>query len=83
MQRVREEFDADRNEETYEATTYQTDVNRVGVNCSYCNRSYFVSEDVAASINRAVNEGLDNPFVCPDCEEEFGDLERAGGQPAD
>lgn len=79
MQRVREEFDADRNDDQFGATAHQTDMNRVGVNCSYCNKSYFVSDDVAEAINRAVNEGLDNPFVCPDCEQEYAEMERAGG----
>lgn len=80
MQRVREEFDADRSEERFGATAHPTETNSIGVNCSYCNGSFFVSEDVAKNINRAVNEGLDNPFVCPDCEQEYADLERAGGQ---
>ena len=79
MQRVREEFDADRREEKFEATSYPTDLNSFEVNCSYCNGAYFVSSDIAESINRAVTEGLDNPFVCPDCEEEHAELERAVG----
>jgi uncharacterized protein with PIN domain len=78
MERIREEFDADRNEDFNAATTYKTETNRFELNCSLCNGAYFVNEEVSEQVARAVEKGLDNPFVCPDCRQEYEELAASG-----
>ena len=59
-------------------TRYRTFVNRFAVRCGMCGGRYFVNESVHAAIITAAREGLDNPFQCADCEEEYDELAREG-----
>lgn len=78
MERIREEFDADRIEGFDAATTNPTETNRFEINCSLCNGAYFVNEEVKDQVARAVEKGLDNPFVCIDCRQEYEELAASG-----
>jgi hypothetical protein len=42
-----------------------------------CGGIYYVDEETAGRIGTAVEKGLDNPFVCEECEQEYE--ERAHG----
>jgi hypothetical protein len=74
MPRLRNELDADRFAEIGEPTQFQTEINRYEANCGVCGGKYFVDEETLAGINRAAEYGTDNPFTCPECEQDFNDL---------
>jgi hypothetical protein len=59
-------------------TSYGTYVNRFAARCGMCGGQYFVNESVSAAIHTAAEVGLDNPFMCPDCEEEYDELAYEG-----
>ena len=55
-------------------TSYETPANRFEVRCGMCGDLYYVNEAVLAAIDTAVAAGLDNPFMCDDCQEESDEL---------
>ena len=59
-------------------TRYKTFVNGFAARCGMCGDQYFVNESLHAAIITAAREGLDNPFKCADCEEEYDDLAYEG-----
>ncbi len=71
--RVRSEFDADLAKE-YSATENLTDSNRFKLACSMCGRFLYVDKATLEYYRRAIEEDLDNRFVCADCETEADDL---------
>jgi hypothetical protein len=73
--RIREEFDADRHDADG-PTEYETETNRFELPCSICDRTMFVDEATFDGLRRAIEEDLDNRFVCPDCQFEYE--ERSG-----
>lgn len=73
--RIREEFDADRHE--WEVPTeYETEVNRFELPCSICDRTLFVDDATFSAFRRAIEEDLDNRFVCPDCQSDQDERSR-------
>lgn len=71
MERIREEFDADRSEEFAKESKIRTDLQDHAVPCSLCFATFYVDKETADHISRAVEAGLDNPFVCSECSEEY------------
>lgn len=78
MQATRAQFDANQTEDRGTYTEYPTDENQYNVNCGICNQSLYVDKQQYESVVRAIEEGLDNPFVCDDCREEYAELEHQG-----
>jgi hypothetical protein len=56
------------------ATRYITLVNCCEARCGMCGGRYFVNESVLAAILTSAEAGLDNPFRCAACEEEYDEL---------
>jgi hypothetical protein len=77
MMRIREEFDADRDTRE-KATSFPSGDHQFPMICSMCDRTVYVSKEFSEKITRAIKEGLDNPYVCEECEREFGELEHLG-----
>jgi hypothetical protein len=59
-------------------TKYPTGANTREVRCGMCGDLYHVDASTFDQINAAVQQGLDNPFRCQDCEEEYDDLAYEG-----
>jgi hypothetical protein len=55
-------------------TSYQTPVNAFSARCGMCGAIRFVDEATLRAICVAAEMGLDNPFKCTDCEEEYDEL---------
>ncbi len=59
-------------------TTYETVENRHVLRCGMCGEIYFVDSETLDGVNEAVQSGLDNPFLCEDCQEEYDELAYEG-----
>jgi formylmethanofuran dehydrogenase subunit E len=44
------------------------------IRCDSCGELFYVDDLTFESINRAIREGLDNPFICPNCEQAYEEL---------
>ncbi len=44
------------------------------VRCGMCGRIIYVKEETLNFVSEAISAGLDNPFRCEHCEEEYDDL---------
>ena len=78
MQSIREQFDADRNYARGNYTKFPTALNHFNLYCSNCHESFYVDKDFFEQTMLAIEEGLDNPFVCDECQEEYAELEHQG-----
>ena len=56
------------------ATTIMTDENQHEVRCGMCAREIYVDDDAYRFYSEALLSGLDNPFRCEVCSEEYDDL---------
>ena len=56
------------------ATSIMTDENQHEVRCGVCARELYVDEDAHRVYSEALMSGLDNPFRCEVCSEEYDDL---------
>jgi hypothetical protein len=59
-------------------TTFRTAENQHELRCGMCGEIYFVDSVTLDSVNTAVAQGLDNPFRCEDCEEEYDEAAYEG-----
>lgn len=59
-------------------TSFKTERNDHEVRCGMCARAVFVNEDTYRFVSEAINSGLDNPFRCAVCDEEYDDLAYEG-----
>jgi hypothetical protein len=65
----------DQNQQTrVPATSVMTDDNQHEVRCGMCARELYVDEDGYHHYSEALISGLDNPFRCEVCSEEYDDL---------
>ena len=55
-------------------TSYMTERNEREVSCGMCARTVFVDEETYRSGSDEIKAGLDNPFRCEICEEDYDDL---------
>ena len=56
------------------ATPFPTDTNLHEVRCGMCARELFVDDEGYGLYMEAITSGLDNPFRCEVCNEEYDDL---------
>jgi hypothetical protein len=69
--RLKEEIDADLTEDYGNISDYKTAQNQFEINCSVCFKTFFTDKQTYESISRAVEQGLDNPFLCFECQQEY------------
>ena len=55
-------------------TSFMTERNEIEVRCGICARTVYVDEETYRFVSEARESGLDNPFRCEVCEEEYDDL---------
>lgn len=60
------------------AGSTMTDENQHEVRCGMCARELYVNEDAYEFYTEALVSGLDNPFRCEVCSEEYDDLAYEG-----
>ena len=60
------------------ATSTMTDDKQHEVRCGMCARELYVGEDNYRFYSEAIISGLDNPFRCEVCSEEYDDLAYEG-----
>lgn len=60
------------------ATSVMTDEEQYEVRCGMCARELYVDEDTYGLYSEALMSGLDNPFRCEVCSEEYDDLAYEG-----
>ena len=63
---------------TIPATSVMTDERQHEVRCGMCARELYVDEGAYRSYAEALLSGLDNPFRCEVCAEEYDDLAYEG-----
>ena len=67
MQGIKEEFDADRKENYVSITDFITEQNKYEFSCGKCGKIFYADKPTFENINRAVEQGLDNSFLCENC----------------
>ena len=70
----------DQNHENFIApvSSIMTDYNQHEVRCGMCARELYVDDEGYRFYSEAMNSGLDNPFRCEVCNEEYDDLAYEG-----
>lgn len=66
--RLREEFDADVNAEKTVVSDVKTGTHHFEIKCDVCNRALFVDDATRESIEQKIEKGLEERFVCSNCE---------------
>lgn len=56
------------------ATRYRMGPNQQELVCAFCNETYFVDDLTFQRAMAAMEEGIDNPFCCDECEQEYEEL---------
>ncbi len=59
-------------------SSFKTAAHSFEVRCGMCGGLHFVDEATSKAIRVAVEAGLDNPFMCADCRDEYDDLAYEG-----
>jgi hypothetical protein len=77
MQGTREQFDADRIGDRPTYSRIRNGNFQHNLNCSICNQSLYVDKEHYEKVVRSIKEGLDNPFLCEECQEEHTELEHS------
>jgi hypothetical protein len=55
-------------------TSLRKGPNQMELLCAFCNQTYYVDDVTFQQVMSAMEEGMDNPFCCDDCEEEYEEL---------
>lgn len=55
-------------------TRYRMGPNQSQLLCGVCNEPYHVDDVTFSQAASAMEEGLDNPFCCDECEEDYEDI---------
>ena len=55
-------------------TAFKTERNEHEVRCGMCGKIIYVEEQTFSFVSEAVESGLDDPFRCALCKEEYDDL---------
>ncbi|MGH9872922.1 MAG: hypothetical protein ACRD9S_10710 [Pyrinomonadaceae bacterium] len=55
-------------------TRYRKGPNQSELACAFCGDTYYVDEVTFQQAMTAMEEGIDNPFCCDECEEEYDEL---------
>ena len=61
-------------QDTMGPTSFMTERNEHEVRCGMCARVGYVDEETYRFVSETINSGLDNPFLCEICSEEYEDL---------
>ncbi|MGB5012574.1 MAG: hypothetical protein WBO68_00985 [Pyrinomonadaceae bacterium] len=67
----RPEIPADLIESFSEFTDFRSGVNQFEVYCRACGKVFYTDRDNSAHIGESIEQGLDNPFLCEDCELDY------------
>lgn len=59
-------------------TSVDTEQDEHEVRCGMCAREIYVNEETYKSVSEVMESGLDNPFRCEVCAEEYDDLAYEG-----
>ncbi|HKZ80041.1 MAG TPA: hypothetical protein VJ124_17340 [Pyrinomonadaceae bacterium] len=59
-------------------TSFKTERNQHEVHCGMCGKITYVEEEIFTFLSDAIKAGLDNPFRCEVCQEEYDDLAYEG-----
>lgn len=59
-------------------TSFPTERNEQEVRCGICARPVYVDDEAYRLGNEEIGSGLDNPFRCEVCEEDYDDLAYQG-----
>lgn len=59
---------------TQESTVLEIERNQHEVHCGMCGKVTYVDEDTFAFVSDAIKAGLDAPFRCERCKDEYDDL---------
>ena len=59
-------------------TVFKTERNQHEVHCGMCGRIIYVEEESFDFVSEAIKAGLDEPFHCELCKEEYDNLAYAG-----
>jgi len=70
---LQSQFDPDK-QFTPGPTSFMTERNEHEVRCGMCAREIYVDDETYSFANKAMESGLDNPFRCEVCAEEYDDL---------
>ena len=74
MTTLRSYIDPDQQGALVGPTSFKTERNEYEVHCGMCGRITYVDEETFRRMSEAIQAGLDNPFCCEVCEEEYDDL---------
>ena len=55
-------------------TRYRTGPNQSELVCGFCYQAYYVDDVTFLKAVSALEEGIDNPFVCYECEEDYEEI---------
>lgn len=72
IRRLRKEYDADLIKPN-EPTEYKTELNRYALPCSECGKPIYVDKETLEGYEKALEQDLDNQFICLECEQEYED----------
>jgi hypothetical protein len=59
-------------------TVFKTERNEHEVRCGMCGRIIYIDEETFSFVSDAISAGLDDPFRCELCKEEYDDLAYEG-----
>ena len=71
LTRLIEDVDADRIENIVTVTDYMTERNKYEISCGTCFKTLYANRQTSEGLLRSIEEGLDNPFMCSDCQLEL------------
>ena len=75
MPRLRSMLNPEEQPELIESPTrYRVGPNQSELVCSFCNETYYVDDVTFRQAIAAMEEGIDNPFCCDECEAEQEEL---------
>jgi len=77
MTTLRSYIDPDQ-QKAHGATSFMTERNEHEVRCGMCARAVYVDEENFRFVSEAIESGLDSPFRCEICAEEYDDLAYEG-----
>ena len=78
MTTLRSYIPLDQQSATKDPTCFKKEQNQQEVRCGMCGKIGYVDEDTLLFVSEAIKVGLDNPFRCETCEEEYDDLAYEG-----
>ncbi len=73
MTKLRSYIDPDQQSATSDSTFFKTERKQQEVRCGMCGRVGYVDEETFRFVRDEIKAGLDNPFRCEICEEEYDD----------